>query len=56
MIPHRTVPVPPTTHDPKAALTSAAKLVALIGTTCLFVGLLTAAVVAVLVMQLGAQH
>jgi hypothetical protein len=56
MIPHRSVSVPPTTHDPKAVLTSAAKLFALIGTTCLFVGLITGVVVVVLVMQFGAQH
>jgi hypothetical protein len=56
MIPHRSVPVRPTTHDPKAVLTSAAKLFALIGTTCLLAGLITGVVVIALVVQFGAQH
>ena len=56
MIPHRSVAVRPTTHDPKAVFTSAAKLLALMGTTCLFVGLITGIVVVALVVQFGAQR
>jgi hypothetical protein len=57
VIPHRSVPVRPATHDPKAVLTSAAKLAALVGTTCLLVGLIAFAVLVGLLLQLGAaQH
>jgi len=56
MIPHRSVPVPPTAHDPKAVMSSAAKLAALVGTTCLFVAVITAAIVIGLLLQLGATH
>jgi hypothetical protein len=57
VIPHRSVPVRPATHDPKAVLTSAAKLAALVGTTCLLVGLIAVAVLVGLLLQLGAaQH
>jgi hypothetical protein len=53
MIPDRSLPVPPVAHDPKSMLTSAAKLVALIGTTCLIVGLIGAAVLVGLLLQFG---
>ena len=57
MIPHRSVPVRPSNHDPKAVLSSAAKLAALIGTTCLVVGLIAAAVLVGVLVQLGgSQH
>ena len=57
MIPHRSVPVRHPEHDPKAILTSAAKLAALVGTTCLVVGVIAAAVLVGLLVQLGgAQH
>jgi len=54
MIPHRSVPVPPPAHDPKAVFSSAAKLAVLVGTTCLFVAVITAVVVVGLLFQLGA--
>jgi hypothetical protein len=54
MIPHRSVPVPPPTHDPKAVFSSAAKLAALVGTTCLFVALITGAILIALLLQVGA--
>jgi hypothetical protein len=56
MIPHRSVPVRPPTHDPKAVISSAAKLAALVGTTCLFFALIAAAVFVGLILQLGASH
>ena len=52
MIPHRSVPVPPPTHDPKAVLTSAVKLAALVGTTCVVVGLVTAIALIGLIVEL----
>jgi hypothetical protein len=54
MIPDRSVPVPPVTHDPKSMLTSAVKLIALMGTTCLIVGLIAASALVVLLLQFGA--
>jgi hypothetical protein len=54
MIPDRSVPVPPVTHDPKSVLASAMKLVALMGTTCLIVGLIAAAALLGLLLQFGA--
>jgi hypothetical protein len=56
MIPHRSVPIPPSAHDPKAVISSAAKLAALVGTTCLVVALITGAVLIGLLLQLGALH
>jgi hypothetical protein len=56
MIPHRSVPVPPDTHDPKAVFTSAAKLAVLVGTTCVVVGVIAAAVLVGLLLQLGPTH
>lgn len=52
MIPHRSVPVRPT-HDPKAVLTSVAKLAALVGTTCLVFGLIAATLLVAVLVQLG---
>lgn len=57
MIPHRSVPLPPSAHDPKAVLTSAAKLAVLVGTVCLAVALIAGGVLLVVLLQLGGlQH
>jgi hypothetical protein len=54
MIPQRSVPVRPVANDPKSVLTSAVKLVALMGTTCLVVGLIAAGALVGLLLQFGA--
>jgi len=56
MIPHRSVPVPPSAHDPKAVLTSAAKLAVLVGTVCLAVALVAGGAFVLLLLQLGGLH
>jgi hypothetical protein len=56
MIPHRSVPVPPSAHDPKALLTSAAKLAVLVGTVCFAVALIAGGVLVVLLLKLGGLH
>jgi hypothetical protein len=54
MIPDRSVPVPPGAHDPKSVLTSAFKLLALMGTTCLIVGLIAVLALVGLLLEFGA--
>jgi hypothetical protein len=56
MIPHRSVQLPPSSHDPKAVWTSAAKLAALVATLCLAVALIASGVLVVVVLQLGGFH